>query len=91
MLHFINIATHVKLHMYVFLAFLVIYLMMDLETHFGCDNTMTNAVYYAVTTHSTTGYGDITAQTAVAKWISVIHMIAVWILVSLTMFITIPT
>jgi hypothetical protein len=85
-----NLSMHIRLHAYIFLFFTALYLLLDSETHFGCDNTVTNAVYYAITTHSTTGYGDITAQTTTAKWISMAHMLAVWIVVSMTVFIQVP-
>lgn len=68
------------LHAMVFVSFAVVYLLMDKQKHFGCANTATNALYYAVTTHTTTGFGDITAKTTLAKWVSTCHMIAAWII-----------
>lgn len=61
--------------------FTAIYLSIDMKTHYNVDRSITNCCYLAMTTHTTTGYGDIAPQTDFAKWLTVAHMTAVWTVV----------
>lgn len=48
------------------------------ERNFG--NTITDSIYFTTTQFSTVGYGDITAKTGIAKWISsFFHIIIIYI------------
>lgn len=65
-------------HIMIALLFLAVYSMIDMQEHFGVPNTFSNACYYTVTTHTTTGFGDITPKTNIAKWIVTLHMVITW-------------
>lgn len=65
-------------HVLILITFLAANLSMDMKKHFGTPHSVTNAVYYTVTTHSTTGYGDVTPKTKFARWMAVAHMMLVW-------------
>lgn len=52
------------------------------ERNFG--NTITDSIYFTTTQFSTVGYGDITAKTGIAKWISsFFHIIIIYITLDL--------
>lgn len=71
-------------HLMVFLSFLMLYLAIDMKEHFGVPNTWSNACYFTVTTHSTTGFGDITPKTSLAKWMVTLHMLITWGVIALS-------
>lgn len=82
-----NVTTFLLGHVLILLAFLAANMSLDFKTHYGTSNTPTNKVYYTVMTHSTTGFGDITPKSRLAKWLTTVHIILVWIftLVSATL------
>ncbi len=60
------------------LSFSTLYYLMDVHTHgsFSQGLTRTDALYFTVTTFSTTGYGDITPTSAAARVAVMIQMLA---------------
>lgn len=69
----------------IYIVFLSIYMAIDMKTHFGTEkNTLVNALYFTTTTHTTVGFGDITAKTPLAKMLVSAHMLCVWTLVAIT-------
>lgn len=64
-------------------VFTSLYMYFGMKEHFDTPNTLSNAMYYAATTHSTTGYGDITPKTPIGKMLATAHMFCVWILIAI--------
>jgi len=69
-------------HIWVAFAFLLVYSLMDMKEHFGVPHTWSNVCYFTATTHTTTGYGDITPKTSFAKWVVTLHMLITWIVIA---------
>jgi hypothetical protein len=69
-------------HLYLVLFFLGVYSLINMEEHFGVPNSLSNVCYFTVTTHTTTGFGDITPKTSLAKWLVSLHMVATWLIVA---------
>jgi len=73
----------VSANLLIYTLFTGLYLYIGMKEHFDTPNTLTNAMYYAATTHSTTGYGDIIPKTSLAKMLATAHMFCVWILIAI--------
>lgn len=68
----------------IFLAFLVTYMAIDMKKHFDVENSLVNGIYFTTTSHTSVGFGDITAKTPLAKMLVVAHMAIVWGLIAVT-------
>lgn len=62
------------------LVFSLVYRSMDFEKHFTINGPVSTTAppYYAVTVSSSTGFGDITPKTNLAKTVTTIHTILSW-------------
>ena len=69
-------------NLFVLTVFTLTYKIMDMKAHFDVPSTMSNAMYFAISTHTTTGYGDVTPKTTVGRWVAFAHMMTVWLLIT---------
>ena len=77
-------------HALIFVVFCVINLFMlqDPQTHFTISKydlrqpTWVNAIYITSTTHTSTGYGDISPKSLMAKMYAVCHQTCVFLLMA---------
>jgi voltage-gated potassium channel len=67
----------------IFAFFSTCYMYFGFKEHFDTPNTLSNVLYYAATTHTTTGYGDITPKTPLGRFLATAHMLSVWILIAI--------
>ncbi len=68
-------------HVVILIIFGLIYSTLDFTKHFNCPDKKPNALtslYFTVTAHTTTGYGDITAKTNTARALVMTHMLLAW-------------
>ena len=67
-------------HAIILIVFSSIYKTMDFTKHFTVDKPLTGVhpIYYAVTVSSSTGFGDITPRTTIARVITTLHMLLAW-------------
>lgn len=67
-------------HIVVLVVFASIYAMIGMKQHFGvADATPVMPVYFAMVTHSTTGFGDLAPKTDLARMVVVLHLCFAWI------------
>ena len=67
-------------HAIILIVFSGMYKAMDFTKHFRVEQPVTSMhpVYYAVTVSSSTGFGDITPRTSIARAITTLHMLLAW-------------
>ena len=63
----------IKLHAAIFLAFTLIYSLLDFQRHFRTDPK--DVLYFSATVHTSVGFGDIVPKTPLAKAIVTMHML----------------
>jgi hypothetical protein len=65
----------------VFAVFLVVYLLIDFDTHFGSEKkaTFADKLYFCMMTHSNAMAGDFVPRTAVARRVLSLHILATWL------------
>lgn len=76
-------------HVVILIIFGLIYSTIDFKKHFNCPDKKPNALtplYFAVTAHTTTGYGDITATSNTARTLVMTHMLLAWMFPLILMF-----
>ena len=73
-------ADKMRYHLYVLIFFTSVYMTLDMKKHYGVNKSFTTCLHLSCTTHTTTGFGDITPKTNLATWLTIFHMMSVWIL-----------
>ena len=65
----------------VFAVFLVVYLVIDFDTHFGSEKkaTFADKLYFCMMTHSNAMAGDFVPRTAVARRVLSLHILFTWL------------
>ena len=72
-----------RYNLYLLAFFTCVYLAIDMNKHYGVKKGFTSCVYVSCTTHTTTGFGDITPQTRFARWLTVAHMMSAYMILLL--------
>lgn len=64
----------------VFVVFLVVYLLIDFDKHFGSEKkaTFADKLYFCLMTHSNAMAGDFVPRTAVARRVMSLHILFTW-------------
>lgn len=76
------VAFKVIANILVLLSFTTVYLLMGMKEHFAFATTTKpsalTSLYFAMTTHTTSGYGDIYPKSNLSKSVVMAHMALVW-------------
>lgn len=67
----------------IFFTMALVYFLIGMTKHFnlpdGTGGHVGTALYFAMVTHTTTGYGDISPKTGLARSLVTLHMSLVWL------------
>jgi hypothetical protein len=75
----LTVTDKLRYNIYLLVFFTSVYLMLDMKKHYGVNKSFTSCLYVSTTTHTTTGFGDITPKTNLATWLTIVHMMSVWV------------
>lgn len=68
----------------IYILFTMLYFSMGMEEHFVYNNTsikrspLLDTIYFSAIAHTTTGFGDITPKTDLAKALTALHVLSAW-------------
>nr|QLC35906.1 potassium channel protein kcv [Acanthocystis turfacea Chlorella virus mid_9.1] len=68
-------------HIVILICFTVIYKMLPGGMFSDADPSWFDCLYFSTATHTTTGYGDLTPKSPVAKLVTTVHMLTVFAIV----------